>query len=124
MLHKSSFILLAVGLIVGMLAITACGNSSSPSGTSTPTATTPAGQQDITITSSVNAGHTHDVTISGADIENPPAAGKTIDTTYNSGHRHTLTLTQQDFETIKNGGEVTVTDSLFGSHTHTYVIHK
>ena len=135
MLHKSSFILLAVGLIVGMLAITACGNSGSPSGTgtptatipsgtSTPTATTPAGQQDITITSSVNAGHTHDVTISGADIENPPAAGKTIDTTYNSGHRHTLTLTQQDFETIKNGGEVTVTDSLFGSHTHTYIIHK
>ena len=133
MLHKSSFILLAVGLIVGMLAITACGNSSSTSGTGTPTATIPSGTStpaatisigDVTVTSSVNAGHTHDVTISGADIENPPAAGKTIDTTYNSGHRHTLTLTQQDFETIKNGGEVTVTDSLFGSHTHTYVIQK
>jgi hypothetical protein len=133
MLHKSSFILLAVGLIVGMLAITACGNSGSSSGTGTPTATIPSGTSipaatisigDITVTSSVNAGHTHDVTISGADIENPPTAGKTIDTTYNSGHRHTLTLTQQDFEAIKNGGEVTVTDSLFGSHTHTYVIHK
>jgi len=122
MLHKSSFILLAVGLIVGMLAITACGNSGSPSGIGTPTATISIG--DITVMSSVNAGHTHDVTISGADIENPPAGGKTIDTTYNSGHRHTLTLTQQDFETIKNGGEVTVTDSLFGSHTHTYVISK
>ena len=135
MLHRSLVSVLAVGLIVGMLTITACGNSGSPSGTGTPTptilggtgtptATVPAGQQDIIVTSSVDAGHTHDVTISGTDIENLPAAGKTIDTTYNSGHRHTLTLTQQDFETIKNGGEVTVTDSLAGGHTHTYVIHK
>jgi hypothetical protein len=133
MWQRSLVSVLAVVLIVGMLAITACGNSGSPSGAGTPTATIPSGTStpaatisigDITVTSSVNAGHTHDVTISGADIENPPAGGKTIDTTYNSGHRHTLTLTQQDFETIKNGGEITVTDSLFGSHTHTYVIHK
>ncbi|MFA5375659.1 MAG: hypothetical protein WC455_07910 [Dehalococcoidia bacterium] len=135
MLQKRLFSILTVGLLVGMLAITACGNSGGPSGTGTPTATIPSGtstptatvsvgQQDITITSSVNAGHTHDITISGADIENPPAGGKTIDTTYNSGHRHTVTLTQQDYQTIKEGGVVTVTDSLFGSHTHTYVIHK
>jgi hypothetical protein len=135
MLHRSLVSMLVVGLIVGMLAITACGNGGSPGGTVTPTATIPGGtstpsattpieQQDIIVTSSVDAGHTHDVTISGADIENPPAAGKTIDTTYNSGHRHTVTLTQQDYQTIKDGGEVTVTDSLFGGHTHTYVIHK
>ena len=135
MLQKSLFGMFAAVLLVGMLAITACGNGGSnggnvtptatiPSGTSTPNTTTPIGQQDIIVTSSVDAGHSHDVTISGADIENPPAAGKIIDTTYNSGHRHTLTLTQQDFETIKNGGEVTVTDSLFGSHTHTYVISE
>ena len=135
MLQKSLFGMLVAGLIVGMLAITACGNSGSPSGTGTPTATIPSGistptatvsvaQQDITITSSVNAGHIHDITISGADIENPPAGGKTIDTTYNSGHRHTVTLTQQDYQTIKDGGVVTVTDSLVAGHTHTYVIHK
>lgn len=135
MLQKSLFGMLVAGLIVGMLAITACGNSGSPSGTGTPTATIPSGistptatvsvaQQDITITSSVNAGHIHDITISGADIENPPAGGKTIDTTYNSGHRHTVTLTQQAYQTIKDGGVVTVTDSLVAGHTHTYVIHK
>ncbi len=135
MLQKSLFGMLVAGLIVGMLAITACGNSGSPSGTGTPTATIPSGistptaavsvaQQDITVTSSVNAGHIHDITISGADIENPPTGGKTIDTTYNSGHRHTVTLTQQDYQTLKDGGVVTVTDSLVAGHTHTYVIHK
>ncbi len=124
MLQKYLFSMLAAVLLVGMLAITACGNGGSSGGTSTPTATTPAGQQDITITSSVNAGHIHDITISGADIENPPAGGKTIDTTYNGGHRHTVTLTQQDYQTIKDGGVVTVTDSLVAGHTHTYVIHK
>jgi hypothetical protein len=129
MLHKPLFGMLAAVLLVGMLAITACSNGGNvtptatiPSGTSTPAATIII--DDITVTSSFDAGHTHDVTISGADIENPPVGGKTIDTTYDGGHRHTLTLTQQDFETIKNGGEVTVTDSLFGSHTHTYVIKK
>ena len=124
MWHKSMISVLAFGLIVGMLAVTACGNGGSPSGNGTPTATVSVGQQDITITSSVNAGHTHDITISGADIENPPAGGKTIDSTYNSGHRHTVTLTQQDYQTIKDGGVVTVTDSLVAGHTHTYVIHK
>jgi len=135
MLHKSLVSILAVGLIVGMLAITACGNSGSPggtgtptatisSGTSTPTATVSVGQQNITITSSFDAGHTHDVTISGADIENPPAVNRTINTTYDDGHRHTITLTQQDYQTIKDGSEVTVIDSRVGGHTHTYVIKK
>ena len=135
MLQKLLFSMLAVVFLVGMLAIMACGNGGNsggnstptttiPSGTGTPSATVPVGQQNITVTSSVNAGHTHDVTISGADIENPPAGGKTVDTTYNGGHRHTITLTQQDYQTIKGGGEVTVTDSLSAGHTHTYVIHK
>jgi hypothetical protein len=122
MLQKRLFSTMAIGLIVIMLSITACGNSGNASGTGTPTATISIG--DITVTSSVNAGHTHDITISGADIENPPAAGKTIDTIYNSGHRHTVTLTQQDYQTLKDGGEVTVNDSLVAGHTHTYVIHK
>jgi hypothetical protein len=133
MLHKSLVSVLSVGLIVGMLAITACGNGGSPSGNGTPTPTIPGGNStptatitigDIIVTSSVSAGHSHEVTISGADIENPPAAGRTIDTTYNSGHSHTITLTQQDYETIKNGGEVTVTSSSSGGHTHTFVIKE
>jgi hypothetical protein len=114
MLHRSLVSVLAVGLMVALLTFGGVACSKSPA----------TGQGDITITSSVSAGHSHEVTISGADIENPPAGGRTIDTTYNSGHSHTITLTQQDFETIKNGGEITVTSSSSGGHTHTFVIKK
>ena len=79
---------------------------------------------DITVTSSINAGHSHDVTVRGADINNPQASDKTITTTYNSGHSHTITLTPQDYQTIQNGGEVTVTTSSVAGHSHTFVIKK
>ena len=84
---------------------------------------------DITVTSSVTLGHTHQVTISGADIDNPPVGGRTITTTtytdaYYNSHSHTITLTQQDFQTIKDGGTVTVTTNVVNDHTHTFTIHK
>ena len=84
---------------------------------------------DITVTSSVTLGHTHQVTISGADIDNPPVGGRTITTTayvdaYYNSHSHTITLTQQDFQTIKDGGTVTVTTNVVNGHTHTFTIHK
>ena len=103
----SVLVLVLVGGLVGL----ACSKKSASPG-------------DITITSSVNSGHSHDVTISGADIDSPPAADKTIDTTYSGGHRHSITLTPQDYESIKNGGEVTVTSSSVGGHTHTFVTKK
>lgn len=114
MLHKSLVSILAVGLIVALLAFGGLACSKSPA----------TGQEDITATSSSDVGHSHDVTISGADIENPPAVDDTIDTTYSGGHKHTITLTRQDYESIKNGGEVTVNSSSYGEHTHTFVIKK
>ena len=115
MSHKSAVrtvvvCVLAMALI-GTVTSLACSKKSTSAG-------------DITVTSSVNAGHSHDATIKGTDIDNPPAAAKTITTTYASGHTHTITLTPQDYETIKNGGEVTVTSSSVGGHTHTFVIKK
>ena len=129
MLHKSLVSIMAVGLIVALLAFAglACAKSPSPtvSPTTSPTVSaTATGQENITVTSSIDAGHSHDVTISGADIENPPAADDTIDTTYSGGHRHTITLTRQDYESIKNGDEVTVISSSSGGHAHTFVIAK
>ena len=100
-------VMLAVLLSAGVLS---CGKSASPG--------------DITVTSSVSAGHSHQVTISGADINNPPTGGKTISTTYVNSHTHTITLTQQDYQTIKNGGTVTVTTSEVNGHTHTFTIKK
>ena len=106
-------------LVVAMVVLLVAGGATSLACSKKSTST-----GDVTLTSSVNAGHSHDVTISGADIESPPAADKTIDTTYSAGHRHTITLTPQDYESIKNGGEVTVTSSSVGGHTHTFVIKR
>ena len=84
---------------------------------------------DIMVTSSATPGHSHQVTISGADIDNPPTGGKTIATTtyvdsYYNSHSHTITLTQQDYQPIKNGGTVTVATSEVNGHTHTFTIKK
>jgi len=108
---RFALIAIVVLFVVGGATSLACSKKSASAG-------------DITVTSSVNAGHTHDVTIKGADIESPPTADNTIDTSYSGGHRHTITLTQQDYESIKNGGEVTVTSSSVGGHAHTFVIKK
>ncbi|MBM4445445.1 MAG: hypothetical protein FJ020_09140 [Chloroflexi bacterium] len=100
-------ILLLVGIAVGA----ACSKKSGSAG-------------DLTITSSVDSGHSHDVTIKAADIANPPATDKTIDTTYSGGHRHTITLTPANYQTIEGGNGVSVTSSSSGGHTHTFIIAK
>jgi len=114
MLHKSLVRMVIVwmaGLLVfGTLAGLACSKKSASSG-------------DMTVTSSIDSGHSHQVTISGTDIERPPATDKTIDTT-STGHKHTITLTSQDYQSIKDGNEVTVTSSSNSGHTHTFKIKK
>ena len=115
MFHKLevrlALIALAVLLLVGGVVALACSKESVSPG-------------DVTVTSSVDAGHTHQVTIKGSDVESPPAADKTVNATYSGGHRHTITLTPQDYESIKDGGEVTVTSSSNAGHAHTFVIKK
>lgn len=113
MLHKSAYRIAIVGMLLMVLVGSAIGLACSKKSAS---------PGDITIASSVNSGHTHDVTISGADIDNHPAADKTIDTTYSGGHRHTITLTLQDYESIKNGDEVSVTSTSDAGHTHVFDI--
>ena len=115
MFYKSpvrfALIAIVVLLLVGGVVALACSKKSVSPG-------------DVTVTSSTDAGHTHQVTIEGSDIEIPPAADKTVNATYSGGHRHTITLTPQDYESIKDGGEVTVTSSSNAGHTHTFVIKK
>jgi len=113
MSRKSLIGLLVLGVMLAVLlsaGVLSCGKSASPG--------------DITVTSSTASGHSHQVTISGADIDNPPTGGKTISTTDFNFHTHTITLTQQDYQSIKNGNEVTVTSSSSNGHTHIFVIKK
>ena len=104
-------------LVAGVLNL-ACSSSKTPSTSS-----------DITVTSTMTLAHTHQVTLKGTDIDNPPSADKTINTTeYGTagygGHYHTITLTPQDYQTIKDGGTVTVTTSVVNEHTHDFTIKK
>jgi hypothetical protein len=110
-LARTATVSVLVLILLGGLFSLACSKKSASGG-------------DVTVTSSVNAGHTHQVTISAADIANPPAAGKTMDTTYSSGHTHSVTLTAQDYESIQSGNEATVESSSVSGHTHTFVIKK
>ncbi len=114
MSRKSLIGLLVLGVVALLFSgVLSCGKSTSPG--------------DITVTSSVSSvtgDHSHQVTISGSDIDNPPAGGRTITTTYVNYHSHTITLTQQDFQTIKDGGTVNVTTSEASGHTHTFTIKK
>lgn len=114
MSHKSLITFLVLGMLLALLPFAgslSCGGNDASSG-------------DIMITSSSASGHTHKVTISGADINNPPTEGKTIVTTNVGYHTHTITLTEQDYQTIINGGEVSVTSSTSDGHTHIFVIRK
>jgi len=115
MLHKSlvrmAIVWMAGLLVFGTLAGLACSKKSASSG-------------DMTVTSSIDSGHSHAVTVLGADIETPPATDQTIDTTSSGGHKHTITLTSQDYQSMKDGNEVTVTSSSNSGHTHTFKIKK
>ena len=74
----------------------------------------------FTVTSSNDAGHTHNISILLADVDTPPGSGKTI--TSDGSHTHTVTLSKGDFESLANGQTVLETSSNSGGHTHTFSI--
>lgn len=75
---------------------------------------------DLIVTSTVVGGHSHDFTLPGTVIENPPSSGYSNSSTTNSGHAHTVTLTQQQIQSIAGGTAVTVTSSSTSGHTHQF----
>ena len=79
----------------------------------------------ITVTSSCN-GHTHDFTITTADLTTPPAAGVTGDTTAyaDDGHTHSVMLTQAELTQIQSGTAVSKMCSSVLGHIHTFNFRK
>jgi hypothetical protein len=69
-------------------------------------------------TTTNDSGHTHFVCVAQADLDNPPAAGKTYTTTNDAGHTHTVTLTAVALGMIANGESVTVATSTDSGHLH------
>ncbi len=79
---------------------------------------------DMTVTSSLDFNHTHNVIIPGADITNAPSS-KTY-TSDGATHQHAITLTQAQFDQIRDGQTVTVTSTQTGAtpHSHTFTIKR
>lgn len=82
------------------------------------------GPGDITVVSSSSVGHTHQLTVRGADITDPPTADRTLDSTTDVGHHHTVTLTPAEYRTLQGDAQVTVTSSDVNFHTHDFIIGR
>jgi hypothetical protein len=86
--------------------------------------------RSLIITSSVNDGHTHDITIPPQDLLNPPAGGIVYYTTTNQDHAHTVPITQGQLTDIYNRMQVTVTSlqvvnpTTGNRHAHDWIIIK
>ena len=77
---------------------------------------------DLTVISSTNSSHSHQVTIKGVDMDSPADRTYTSTSAGTTPHTHTFIITKDDFEEIKKGNAVTVTSSPFpaDNHTHTF----
>ncbi|MBI2858949.1 MAG: twin-arginine translocation signal domain-containing protein [Chloroflexi bacterium] len=79
---------------------------------------------DITVTSTLDFNHSHNIIVLGADIDKPPAT-KTI-TSDGASHTHDVALAKADYEAIGKGQAVSKVSTSSGTtpHTHTFNIKK
>lgn len=77
---------------------------------------------DLTVASTTDFNHAHNVTIPGADIDSAPSS-KTY-TSDGATHTHAITLAKADFQSLKKGGTVTKVSTSTGTtpHTHTWTL--
>ena len=76
----------------------------------------------ITVISTPSSGHTHFVSISLKDVDDPPTVDRTIITTQSSSHTHRITLTENDFERLANMETIIKTSTTNSGHFHTFSI--
>ncbi len=120
-MHQKSVYRWLVGTMIALLVMAAglaLACSTEPANPVTP------GPGDITVVSTESVGHTHRLTVSGADITTPPPTDRTLDTTTDVGHRHTVNLTPGHYLALQGNGEVTVTSSDVNFHTHDFTIGR
>jgi hypothetical protein len=103
----------AFPIVAGALYIVGC-DSNEDDGNGNP----PPSGMTITTTSTTDAGHSHSASIPEDDLD--LTSNKVYTSSNDGGHVHTVALTAADFATLAGGGEVTVTSSLAGSHTHDF----
>ena len=80
------------------------------------------------MTSSADLNHSHEVTLSGDDIDNPPYDYRLIMTSVAgaSPHMHTIKITFRDFNAIKSGRSMgfATSPAPADNHRHKFEIKK
>lgn len=76
----------------------------------------------FSITSTSDSGHSHTVTLSSNNVDDPPSGDVSLKTTVNSGHTHTITLMQSDYESLAAGKTIIKTSTNDSGHSHTFSI--
>lgn len=115
---RKDFLKTALGGFLGAFAYLGLTGCSSPTEPEIPDTS------QKTFTSSSNSGHSHTVSITRTQVENPPAEGITLTTSSSGGHTHIFSMNQQQLQNVNNGQTVTVTDSTVSNHSHQYQISK
>ncbi len=75
---------------------------------------------DITLTSSVDAGHTHTLTIPGMDRAELPRRSHRYLTSRDHGHVHSVEVTKTHIDEMHAGAPVHVLTSVARGHTHSF----
>jgi hypothetical protein len=74
-------------------------------------------------TSSSTSGHTHTFTIADSAITSPPAAGLSGPTSTDAGHSHDVAIPMASLQQMAAGQSVDIATT-GGSHTHTFTFTK
>lgn len=124
-MDRKTFLGTLVALPVGLFLVSCGSNSSGGSSNpNTPgAAPTKSGTQNIYTSSNVNS-HIHTFSIDDTSFATPPAAGVSGDTSSNAGHTHSVSVSMAQLQQVATGQSVTVATSNVGNHTHVFTFTK
>jgi hypothetical protein len=120
LMTRRSLVGLLVALPVGLF-IVHCGSDDTPPNAAA-AAPLRVGTQTIYTSSSTNS-HTHTFSIDDSAIVEPPAAGLTGPTSTDAGHSHDVSIPMADVQQIAMGQSVEITTT-GGGHAHVFTFLK
>lgn len=118
-IDRRAFVESLVVLPIGAFLVRCSSSSSSNTPPEPGAAPTVSGSQAI-YTSSVVQNHDHTFALDLADFVNPPSGGVSGDTSLNASHTHQVSIPMGELETLKSGSVVAITTTVVSGHSHTF----
>jgi hypothetical protein len=78
--------------------------------------------QDTEVVSSVNGGHTHSITVLANDVIAKQEEGVGYTSSFDMGHSHFVSISGANLKALARGNRVSVFSSSSAGHTHTFSI--